>query len=174
MESWRAPVSAGCSFRWGRRFRLPALVSTSIQRQSGKIAGAVKNKLRILLLARAAPQPHLRNRSIPNLYAGMRWRLLGPFRGGKSTMVSGVPGNPAVVLHGDGRQRRLEDSGWRPGVDLRQRLGASHRHRRCSRCAIASRHCLRGRRRAAGRKLDCIAPPTAVHIGNWSRSRGTR
>src|SRR5580658_9430563 len=32
----------------------------------------------------------------PGLYAGMRWRLLGPFRGGKSTMVSGVPGNPAV------------------------------------------------------------------------------
>ncbi len=26
----------------------------------------------------------------------MKWRLLGPFRGGKSTMVSGVPGDPAV------------------------------------------------------------------------------
>jgi photosystem II stability/assembly factor-like uncharacterized protein len=32
----------------------------------------------------------------PGLYAGMRWRQLGPFRGGKSTMVAGVPGNPAV------------------------------------------------------------------------------
>jgi photosystem II stability/assembly factor-like uncharacterized protein len=32
----------------------------------------------------------------PSLYAGMRWRLLGPFRGGKSTMVAGVPGDPAV------------------------------------------------------------------------------
>src|SRR5580658_4008400 len=32
----------------------------------------------------------------PGLYAGMRWRLLGPFRGGKSAMVSGVPGNPAI------------------------------------------------------------------------------
>jgi len=31
-----------------------------------------------------------------DLYAGLKWRLLGPFRGGKSTMVSGVPGNPAV------------------------------------------------------------------------------
>jgi len=31
-----------------------------------------------------------------NLYSGMRWRLLGPFRGGKSNMVAGVPGNPAV------------------------------------------------------------------------------
>ncbi|HTS30062.1 MAG TPA: hypothetical protein VMH81_29525 [Bryobacteraceae bacterium] len=36
----------------------------------------------------------------PNLYAGMRWRLIGPFRGGKSTMVSGVPGNPAVYYMG--------------------------------------------------------------------------
>src|SRR5271157_751398 len=32
----------------------------------------------------------------PDLYAGLKWRLIGPFRGGKSTMVSGVPGNPAV------------------------------------------------------------------------------
>ena len=31
-----------------------------------------------------------------DLYAGLKWRLIGPFRGGKSTMVSGVPGNPAV------------------------------------------------------------------------------
>src|ERR1700756_4082858 len=31
-----------------------------------------------------------------DLYGGLRWRSLGPFRGGKSTMVSGVPGNPAV------------------------------------------------------------------------------
>jgi photosystem II stability/assembly factor-like uncharacterized protein len=52
------------------------------------------NKLRIVLLAVSAAsfaQP-----VDPNLYAGMRWRLIGPFRGGKSTMVSGVPGNPAV------------------------------------------------------------------------------
>src|SRR5580698_5926800 len=32
----------------------------------------------------------------PNLYAGLKWRLIGPFRGGKATMVSGVPGNPAI------------------------------------------------------------------------------
>ena len=32
----------------------------------------------------------------PNLYAGIQWRLVGPFRGGKATMASGVPGNPAV------------------------------------------------------------------------------
>src|SRR5579871_1185719 len=36
----------------------------------------------------------------PNLYAGMRWRLLGPFRAGKATMAAGVPGNPAVAYFG--------------------------------------------------------------------------
>lgn len=36
----------------------------------------------------------------PELYAGLRWRLLGPFRGGMSTMVAGVPGNPAVYYMG--------------------------------------------------------------------------
>jgi hypothetical protein len=36
----------------------------------------------------------------PGLYSGMRWRLIGPFRGGKSTMASGIPGNPAVYYFG--------------------------------------------------------------------------
>ncbi len=36
----------------------------------------------------------------PQLYAGMRWRLLGPFRAGKVTVVSGIPGNPAVYYMG--------------------------------------------------------------------------
>lgn len=36
----------------------------------------------------------------PNLYAGLQWRLIGPYRGGKATMASGVPGNPAVYYFG--------------------------------------------------------------------------
>ena len=36
----------------------------------------------------------------PNLYSGIRWRLIGPFRGGKATMVSGVPGSPAIYYMG--------------------------------------------------------------------------
>src|SRR5271163_1222432 len=53
------------------------------------------NYLRIFLLAALAASADAQTVD-PNLYAGMQWRLLGPFRGGKSTMVSGVPGNPAV------------------------------------------------------------------------------
>lgn len=36
----------------------------------------------------------------PNLYSGLHWRLIGPFRGGKATTASGVPGNPAVYYFG--------------------------------------------------------------------------
>lgn len=35
-----------------------------------------------------------------NLYAGIQWRLVGPFRAGKATSASGVPGNPAVYYFG--------------------------------------------------------------------------
>lgn len=50
---------------------------------------------RVLLLALFAGAP-LAQPVEPDLYAGLRWRLLGPFRGGKSAMVAGVPGNPAI------------------------------------------------------------------------------
>src|SRR5947209_8384992 len=36
----------------------------------------------------------------PALYAGLRWRLVGPFRGGKATAAAGVPGNPAISYFG--------------------------------------------------------------------------
>jgi photosystem II stability/assembly factor-like uncharacterized protein len=60
------------------------------------------NKFRFLLVAllMALPVAALAQTVDPALYAGMRWRLLGPFRGGKSTMVAGVPGNPAVYYMG--------------------------------------------------------------------------
>jgi len=36
----------------------------------------------------------------PQLYSGLQWRLIGPYRGGKATAVSGVPGNPAIFYMG--------------------------------------------------------------------------
>src|ERR1700731_2183927 len=36
----------------------------------------------------------------PSLYAGLRWRLIGPFRGGRVTAVAGVPGQTAVYYIG--------------------------------------------------------------------------
>ena len=30
----------------------------------------------------------------PALYSGLKWRLIGPFRGGRSVAATGVPGHP--------------------------------------------------------------------------------
>ena len=36
----------------------------------------------------------------PALYAGMLWRQVGPFRAGRVTDVTGVPGQPAIYYMG--------------------------------------------------------------------------
>lgn len=36
----------------------------------------------------------------PNLYSGMRWRQIGPFRAGRVSAVAGIAGNPAVYYMG--------------------------------------------------------------------------
>src|SRR5436305_7537073 len=36
----------------------------------------------------------------PKTYAGMKWRLIGPFRGGRSITVSGVPSQPNTYYFG--------------------------------------------------------------------------
>jgi len=35
-----------------------------------------------------------------SLYSGLRWRMLGPFRGGRVNAVAGVPGQPATFYFG--------------------------------------------------------------------------
>ena len=34
------------------------------------------------------------------LYEGMKWRQIGPFRGGRSAAVAGVPGKPTLFYMG--------------------------------------------------------------------------
>src|SRR6266487_239118 len=62
----------------------------------------------LMVLALAAPlgtaaiahlvaQP---SRVDPALYAGLRWRSIGPFRAGRVNSVSGVPGQPGVFYAG--------------------------------------------------------------------------
>ncbi|MGZ7105775.1 MAG: WD40/YVTN/BNR-like repeat-containing protein, partial [Candidatus Angelobacter sp.] len=36
----------------------------------------------------------------PNLYSGLRWRIIGPHRGGRTIAVSGVEGQPNVYYFG--------------------------------------------------------------------------
>ncbi|HEV2287991.1 MAG TPA: hypothetical protein VGR81_03465 [Candidatus Acidoferrales bacterium] len=54
--------------------------------------------LAVLLLA--APRPLAAQEMNPNLFSGMHWRLIGPFRGGRAVAVTGVPGKPDVFYFG--------------------------------------------------------------------------
>ncbi len=50
----------------------------------------------------------------PALYQGLQWRNIGPFRGGRSVAVSGVPGNPMTYYMGStgGGVWKTEDAGF--------------------------------------------------------------
>lgn len=54
----------------------------------------------------------------PSAYQAMRWRLIGPFRGGRAIAMAGVEGNPALYYFGavDGGVWKTTDAGrvWRP------------------------------------------------------------
>ncbi len=57
----------------------------------------------------------------PSLFSGMRWRLVGPFRAGRSVAATGVPGQPEHFYFGavDGGVWESRDAGltWRPRFD---------------------------------------------------------
>src|ERR1700733_8895865 len=49
----------------------------------------------------------------PNSYAGMRWRLIGPYRAGRVTAVAGISSDPAIYYMGtpDGGGWKTTDGG---------------------------------------------------------------
>src|SRR5579885_2270246 len=53
-----------------------------------------------------------------SLLAGMHWRLIGPFRGGRAITVAGIPGDPNTYYFGavSGGIWRTNDAGatWKP------------------------------------------------------------
>lgn len=56
-----------------------------------------------------------------DLYSALRWRMIGPFRGGKVNAVAGVPGNSAIYYFGadGGGVWKTTDGGnvWKPIFD---------------------------------------------------------
>ncbi len=57
----------------------------------------------------------------PSLYQGMRWRMIGPFRGGRTVGAAGVASQPNVFYIGvnDGGVWKTDDAGrtWKPIFD---------------------------------------------------------
>jgi photosystem II stability/assembly factor-like uncharacterized protein len=77
---------------------------------------------RTLLLAFiACAAPIFSQQFDPSLYGAMRWRQIGPFRAGRVSAVSGIPGNAAVYYMGTpgGGVWKTEDGGvvWHPTFD---------------------------------------------------------
>src|SRR5689334_6903598 len=76
---------------------------------------------RSLLSALALALPLLAQQYDPALYNGMRWRQIGPFRAGRVSAVSGIPGNAAIYYMGTpgGGVWKTVDAGvvWTPIFD---------------------------------------------------------
>ena len=62
---------------------------------------------------KAAPSATPTERFDQSLYSGLRWRELGPFRGGRSTTVTGIRGNNNLYYFGavGGGVWKTEDAG---------------------------------------------------------------
>src|SRR5438034_1330792 len=73
------------------------------------------------LLLAAVPHIASSQQYDPALYAALRWRLIGPFRGGRTVAAAGVPGQPSVFYIGvnDGGVWKTTDYGrtWVPIFD---------------------------------------------------------
>jgi photosystem II stability/assembly factor-like uncharacterized protein len=77
-------------------------------------------RLSLLIAVVLAVSIGAQNESV-NLYSGLHWRLLGPFRGGRVDAVSGVPGRPNEFYFGsvNGGVWKTIDAGrvWKPVFD---------------------------------------------------------
>jgi len=75
----------------------------------------------VLVAIAVLTAPPAGSQSVAQSYAGLRWRLIGPFRGGRSLTSAGVPGQPDTYYFGavGGGVWKTTDSGrtWHPIFD---------------------------------------------------------
>ena len=88
--------------------------------KKGKCHSGILITLLSLLLA--VPSAGAHAQTVPTQsYSSMHWRLVGPFRAGRSIAAAGVPGNPYVFYFGgvDGGMWKTENAGvtWQPISD---------------------------------------------------------
>jgi photosystem II stability/assembly factor-like uncharacterized protein len=89
------------------------------------LVSALPSRLRLLSLFIAvflsAPVTMSAQALSPQLFNGLRWRLVGPFRAGRVVAVSGVPGSGGTFFFGgvDGGVWKTTDAGtvWKPVFD---------------------------------------------------------
>jgi photosystem II stability/assembly factor-like uncharacterized protein len=68
-----------------------------------KTLGLVVTMLSLAAALRTGALTHLIAQQVrvePSVYSGLRWRMIGPFRGGRVNGVTGVPGQPNVFYMG--------------------------------------------------------------------------
>jgi photosystem II stability/assembly factor-like uncharacterized protein len=62
------------------------------------LASSIRKLLSVLILVVSVAAPA--QQVDPSSYGGLRWRMIGPFRGGRSNAVSGVEGQPNLYYFG--------------------------------------------------------------------------
>ena len=84
--------------------------------------------LSVSFLVAQSPTSPSASATPPNPLAGLEWRNVGPFRGGRATTIAGIPGKPLVYYMGatGGGIWKTEDGGyhWRPIADGQVKMGS--------------------------------------------------
>ena len=84
-------------------------------------SGSRSHRYLVLLSCLVSLLPAAAQTVPPELYSGLQWRLIGPFRAGRAVAAAGVPGNPTTFYFGavDGGIWKTSDAGlvWQPIFD---------------------------------------------------------
>ena len=144
----------------------------------------------IALPALAAPEAPSGRPSTPRLFRELRWRPIGPFRGGRTKAAAGVPGRPGLFYIGvvNGGVWKTTDYGrtWAPIFDdqptgsigaiavapsePRHHLRRQRRRHAAARPLDRRRHLQVHRRRAGPGRTSACATASRSRRSSWTRA----